>query len=103
MRTSERISRRRFLTTSAGSGLAAATLASPTILGANDRPSLEGAGAIPTDPHVANFLECVRTRKDPNAPVEVGHLAVAGPHLANVALRRQTRAVLDEAATRVST
>ena len=62
----------------------------------------EGKGGIPTDPHVKNFLDCVRSRKDTNAPVEVGHLAVCGPHLANVALRNKTRAVLDEAATKVS-
>lgn len=50
-------------------------------------------GSVPTEPHVENFLECVRTRKEPNAPVEVGHHAVMGPHLANIALRRGCRAV----------
>jgi predicted dehydrogenase len=53
-------------------------------------------GGIPTEPHVANFLECVRSRKEPNAPVEVGHNAVAGPHLANLAFLQKKRAVLDE-------
>ncbi len=61
---------------------------------------LEERGGIPTDPHVKNFLDCVRSRKDPNATVEVGHLAVCGPHLANVALRNKTRAMLNEEATR---
>jgi predicted dehydrogenase len=60
----------------------------------------EGQGGIPTDPHVQNFLECVKSRKQPNAPVEVGHLAVCGPHLANVALRSQSRAVLSDDASR---
>jgi hypothetical protein len=62
----------------------------------------EGRGGIPTEPHVENFLDCVRSRKDPNAPVEVGHLAVCGPHLANVALRNRGRAVLNEDATAAS-
>ncbi|MCI0455762.1 MAG: Gfo/Idh/MocA family oxidoreductase [Gemmataceae bacterium] len=57
-------------------------------------PSKNMTAPVPTEPHVENFLDCMRTRKQPNAPVEVGHHAVAGPHLANVALRRGCRAVL---------
>jgi len=60
------------------------------------KPIHEFKGGIPTEPHVANFLDCVRSRKEPNAPVEVGHNAVTGPHLANVALLRKTRAVLSD-------
>lgn len=56
----------------------------------------EFKGGIPTEPHVANFLDCLRTRKDPNAPVEVGHNAVTGPHLANLALKAKTRVTLGE-------
>jgi hypothetical protein len=37
--------------------------------------------------HVANWVECVRTRKKPNAPVEAGVSAAAAAHLANQALR----------------
>jgi len=59
-------------------------------------------GGIPTEPHVENFLECIRTRKEPNAPVEVGHAAVAGPHLANVAFRNKRVALLDEKCTTVT-
>ncbi|MFN0124716.1 MAG: Gfo/Idh/MocA family oxidoreductase [Blastocatellia bacterium] len=60
-------------------------------------PTHEFKGGIPTEPHVANFLACVKSRKEPNAPVEVGHNAVAGPHLANMAFLQKKRAVLDEA------
>jgi predicted dehydrogenase len=49
---------------------------------------------VPTEPHVENFLDCVRSRKEPNAPVEVGHNAVTGPHMANFAIRNHCRAVL---------
>jgi predicted dehydrogenase len=51
----------------------------------------EYRGGIPTDPHVENFLECMRTRQEPNAPVEVGHKAVTGPHLANLAFQQKKR------------
>jgi predicted dehydrogenase len=37
--------------------------------------------------HMKNFLECVRTRKAPNAPVEVGVAAARAGHVANLALR----------------
>jgi predicted dehydrogenase len=51
--------------------------------------------------HVKNFLDCCRSRKEPNAPVEVGHLAVCGPHLANVAFHHRAVARLNKDATRV--
>jgi predicted dehydrogenase len=54
----------------------------------------EYKGGIPTEPHVKNFLDCVKSRQEPNAPVEVGHNAVSAPHLANLALRQQKRVVL---------
>jgi predicted dehydrogenase len=69
----------------------------------SEKPSVvkEVAGKLSDEEHVKNFLDCVRSRKEPNAPVEVGHRAVAGPHLANVAFHHQTRARLNEDATRV--
>ena len=54
----------------------------------------EYKGGIPTEPHVRNFLDCVKSRQEPNAPVEVGHNAVSAPHLANVALKAQRRVTL---------
>lgn len=59
----------------------------------------EYKGGIPTDPHVKNFLDCVKSRQEPNAPVEVGHNAVSGPHLANLALRQQRRVALNSDGT----
>ncbi len=53
------------------------------------------------DEHIKNFIECCSSRKQPNAPVEVGHLAVCGPHLANVAFLNRGRARLNANATRV--
>jgi predicted dehydrogenase len=57
-------------------------------------PVKQEKAPVPTEPHVENFLGCLRSRKQPNAPVEVGHNAVTGPHLANFALRHHCRAVL---------
>jgi len=68
----------------------------------NQKPFKEVRGGIPTEPHVENFLDCVRTRKQPNAPVEVGHTAVSGPHLCNQAFRHRTVAKLDKDCTKVT-
>lgn len=46
-----------------------------------------GRVSQPAPIHMANFLDCVRTRKTPNAPPEVAHLSCALTHLGNVAHR----------------
>ena len=37
--------------------------------------------------HVANFLDCVRTGKTPNADIDIGHLTSSLCHLGNIAVR----------------
>ena len=37
--------------------------------------------------HMQNFLDCVRSRKTPNAPVEAGIAAAHAGHVANLAMR----------------
>jgi predicted dehydrogenase len=37
--------------------------------------------------HLTNFVDCVRSRRKPNAPAEAGVHAAAAAHLANQALR----------------
>jgi predicted dehydrogenase len=49
------------------------------------------AAPIPIEPHIQNFLDCVKSRKEPNAPVEVGASAVSAPHLANLAFHQEKR------------
>jgi len=46
----------------------------------------------PTDRHVRNFVDCVFSRKKPNADVEIGHRSTTFSLLANIAL--ETGAVL---------
>lgn len=40
-----------------------------------------------TSAHVRNFLDCVKSRQQPAAPVEVGHRSASVCHLGNVAIR----------------
>ena len=68
----------------------------------NPQPVQEMAAPIPIEPHVQNFLDCVKSRKQPNAPVEVGASAVSAPHLANVAFKSNRRAYLSADGTKVS-
>ena len=51
-------------------------------------------GLTQTGPHIANFLDCVKSRQQPNATVEIGHQAVRTLHLANIAGEKKTRAAL---------
>jgi len=60
----------------------------------NPDPVEQMAAPIPIEPHIQNFLDCVKSRKEPNAPVEVGASAVSAPHLANVAFHSNRRAYL---------
>ncbi|MFH1742534.1 MAG: Gfo/Idh/MocA family oxidoreductase [bacterium] len=39
--------------------------------------------------HVANFLDCVRTRKEPNSPVEIAHRVISTSHLGNTSYREK--------------
>jgi predicted dehydrogenase len=47
-----------------------------------------------SDDHVRNFLDCVKSRQDPVAPVEVGHRSASVCHLGNIAVRLGKRKVL---------
>lgn len=52
---------------------------------------------VPVEPHIQNFLDCVRTRQQPNCTVRIAAEAVAGPHLANLALFHGKKITLEEA------
>lgn len=45
--------------------------------------------------HMANFIECVRSRKEPNAPVEIGYRSAVAAHMANLAYRQKERITLE--------
>jgi predicted dehydrogenase len=52
----------------------------------------KGQGIV-ARPHLQNWLDCMRTRNDPHAPVEVGRRSITICHLAGIAreLRRKLR------------
>jgi predicted dehydrogenase len=60
---------------------------------ASDPSLLKGCPTVPKgtgDPHTAhqaNFIDCVKSRKEPRAPVEVGHASSVLCHLANAMIR----------------
>jgi predicted dehydrogenase len=41
--------------------------------------------------HVKNFIECIKSRKDPNCPIENGRLVALYSHMGNIALRTNSR------------
>jgi predicted dehydrogenase len=47
--------------------------------------------------HYANFVECVRSRKEPNASLELGYRSAVAAHMANLSYRRKQRLTLDMA------
>jgi len=57
----------------------------------NRTPVLSMEAPVPIETHIQNFLDCVKSRKEPNAPVEVGASAVSAPHLANLAFKQNRR------------
>jgi len=60
----------------------------------NRTPILEMKAPVPMEPHIQNFLDCIKSRKQPNCTVEIAQAAVAGPHLANIAMFEGRKAKL---------
>ncbi|MDR1746237.1 MAG: Gfo/Idh/MocA family oxidoreductase [Tannerella sp.] len=47
----------------------------------------KGIGYFPDEPHHRNFIDCIRSRKMPNAPIEQGVLSATMVNLANLSYR----------------
>jgi predicted dehydrogenase len=63
-----------------------------------NRPQGEGlTGQTPNQDHMTNWIDCVRTRKTPNAPVEIGYRSALAAHIANLSYRHKRRLTLEEA------
>ncbi len=54
-------------------------------------------GESKSEDHYANFVECVRSRKEPNASVELGYRSAVAAHMANLSYRRRQRVTLETA------
>ena len=61
------------------------------------RSVAHGTGRQFNDRHFANFLDCVRTRKRPNANVKQVHLSTLLCHYGNIAYRVGRKLVIDPA------
>ena len=49
-------------------------------------PIFQELAPVPVEAHIQNFMDCLKSRKQPNCTVEIAAAAVAGPHLANLAM-----------------
>lgn len=47
--------------------------------------------------HMANFIECVRSRNEPNAHVEIGYRSAVAAHMANLSYRQKRRVTWETA------
>ncbi len=68
----------------------------------NAEPVHEEQAPVPVETHVQNFLDCIKSRQDPNCTVEIAAQAVSGPHLANLAMVNGRKMKLDPATYRAS-
>jgi len=57
------------------------------VLGADGEILAQEYGLVPDTPHQQNFIESIRSRKQPNGLVEQGQLSAALVHLGNIAYR----------------
>jgi predicted dehydrogenase len=49
------------------------------------------------EPHMKNFIDCIKSRKDPVCAIENGRLVAVYAHMANIALRTNSRLQWNEA------
>ena len=54
-------------------------------------------GESPSQNHIANWIDCMRSRKSPNAPVDLGYRSAVVCHMANLSYRHKRRLTLEEA------
>ena len=57
----------------------------------NKKTGIVTSPGSPEEDHMANWLECVRSRKEPNANVEDGHYGAMACHVGNIAYKTRTR------------
>lgn len=63
----------------------------------NRRQGSVAKSDAPDHDHMGNWIDCIRSRKTPNAPVEIGYRSAIAAHMANLAFRQKRRMTLDEA------
>ena len=64
------------------------------VFGPKEQLMAQGGGIHPDTEHQINFIECIRSRKQPNANIEQAHLSATLVHLANIAYRTGNKQLL---------
>src|SRR5437867_2560369 len=64
---------------------------------ANRRDGAALTGETKDQNHMANWIDCIRSRKTPNATVEIGYRSAVAAHMANMAYREKKRITLEAA------
>ncbi len=73
------------------------------VLGTDSKVIAEEYGYFPDEEHQKNFIDCVKTRKQPNANIEQGHKSATLVHLANLSYRIGKKQIFyDSTAERVT-
>jgi predicted dehydrogenase len=63
-----------------------------------NRPDGEAKrGGSQNQNHMANWIDCVRSRAVPNAPPEIGYRSAIAVHMANLSYKNKRRLTLEEA------
>jgi predicted dehydrogenase len=57
----------------------------------------ETRGSTHDQNHMRNWIECVRSRNQPNAPAEIGYRSAIAVHMANLSYKNKRRLTLEEA------
>ncbi len=68
----------------------------------NRHEGMDFANSLPADgsgdrDHLADWISCIRSRKTPNAPVEIGYCSAVACHMANLAYHKKERVSLKQA------
>src|SRR5215467_4016563 len=63
-----------------------------------NRPTGEALqGKTPNQNHMQNWVDCIRTRRTPKAPVDLGYASAIAVHMANLSYKKKQRVTLEEA------
>ena len=63
----------------------------------NRREGAALAGESKNQNHMANWIDCIRSRQTPSANVEIGYRSAIAAHMANIAYRQKQRITLETA------
>lgn len=65
------------------------------------KPEFEYQGGNDVMAHLQNWLDCIRSRKTPNAPIEVAHKSITTAHLGNIAYKQGKKVNWDAAREKI--